>query len=425
MASPATNPADIPKASEPKANVAAEAPKATVVAPISNRKRRAMRAYLLLFGLAAAALAVYFIHGYLTRDEVTTDDAQVDADVVPIATRVSGVILKMHVRDNEKVEAGALLAEIDSGDYAAKVEVAQADLEGATFQADSADAQVDITRSTSTGGLSSAKAMLQGTGASVRSATAQVQGAQAALVQAQAQQQKADDDFKRAKTLHDAGAVSGQALESAQVARDGAHAAVDAAQANLAGSIGQKAQAESRVAEAAGHVEQSTPVERQINAAIAAAHLAHARASGAKSALTLAKLQLGYTKIYAPVAGYVSKLAVHDGQMVQPGMTVLMIVPSKTYVIANFKETQMERIKPGDPVDVSIDALGGKTLHGKVDSVAAGTGARFSMMPPDNASGNFVKVVQRVPVKIVWDDNEPTTGLDAGMSVEVKVHLVN
>ena len=417
MASPATNPTEAPK-------IPAEAPKATVVAPIPKRKRRAMRAYLLLIGLAGAALAVYFVHGYLTRDEVATDDAQIDADVVPVAARVGGVVT-MHIRDNQKVDAKALLAEINPADYAAKVDAAQADWEAAKAQADSADAQIDITRSTSKGGLSSAQAMLQGTGASVRSAAAQVQAAQAALARTQAEQQKADDDFVRAKKLHDEGAVSGQALEAAQLGRDAAHAAVDAAQAHLAAARDQQAQAESRVAEAAGHVTQSTPVERQIGAAEAAARLAHARQESAKAALDLAKLQLGYTQISAPAAGYVSKLAAHDGQLVQPGMTLLMVVPAKTYVIANFKETQMERIRPGDPVEVSIDALGGKTLHGKVESVAPGTGARFSMMPPDNATGNFVKVVQRVPVKIAWDEGESMTGLAAGMSVEVKVHLVH
>ncbi|MGE5183071.1 MAG: HlyD family secretion protein [Acidobacteriota bacterium] len=382
-----------------------------------------MRAYMLLAGLAIAALAVYFIHGYLTRDEVTTDDAQVDADVVPIAARVSGVILHMRVADNQKVEAGQVLAEIDPADYTAKVAAAQADLEAAQAQAEAADAQVDIVKSTSGGALSSAKAMLQGTGASVRSAAAQVQAAQAALARAQAEQKKADDDFNRAKTLHDQGAVSGQALEGAQVARDAAHSAVDLAQANLAAARDQRAQAESRVAEAAGHVEQSTPVARQIASATAAAKLAHAREQAAQAALDLAKLQLGYTKITAPVAGFVSKLAVHEGQMVQMGTTLLMIVPTTTYVVANFKETQIDRIAPGDPVDVSVDALGGKTFHGKVESLSAGTGARFSMMPPDNATGNFVKVVQRVPVKIVWNPGENTSQLHAGLSVEVKVHL--
>ncbi len=386
-------------------------------------KKRAMRAYLLLGGLALAVVAVYYIHGYLTRDEVSTDDAQIDADIVPVSSRVSGVILKMHVEDNQRVEAGAVIAEIDPADLELKVEAAKDALDAATEQAAVADAQVDIVKSKSAGGLSSAKAQLQGTGASVRSADAQIAAAQAAVARAQAEASKADADYARAKKLHDAGAVSGQALEAATVARDAAKASVDAANANLLSAKGAQAQAESRVAEARGHVEESTPVDRQVASATAAARLAHARVSEAQTALNEATRQLGYTKITAPVAGYVSKLAVHDGQMVQPGSVVLMVVPAKSYVIANFKETQIERIKAGDPVEVSVDALGGKTYHGKVASVAAGTGARFSMMPPDNATGNFVKVVQRVPVKIVFNDGEDTSQLHAGLSVEVKVTL--
>ncbi len=396
--------------------------KATVVAP-PPRKKKAMRAYLVLAGMAVLALGIYFVHGFLTRNEVSTDDAQVDADVVPVATRVGGLILHMRVVDNQKVEAGAVIAEIDASDYTAKVDAAQADLDAATAQAEAADAQVDIVKSTSAGGLSSAKAMLAGTGASVRSAGAQVAAAQAAVAQRKSELGKAEADYDRAKKLHDQGAVSGQALEAAQASRDSARAAVDAANANLAAARDQQALSQSQVAAAQGHLVESTPVDRQIAAAIAAAKLQHARVQSAQAALDLAKLQLGYTKIVAPAAGYVSKLAVHEGQLVQPGATLLMVVPATTYVIANFKETQLERVRTGDPVDVSIDALGGKTLHGKVASISPGTGARFSMMPPDNATGNFVKVVQRVPVKIVWDAGQDIGQLHAGLSAEVDVHL--
>jgi membrane fusion protein, multidrug efflux system len=396
--------------------------KATVVAPIP-RKKKAMRAYMLVAGLALAAVGVYFIHGYVTRNEVETDDAEVDADVVPIATRVSGVILHMNIRDNQKVEAGTVISQIDDADYKAKVAAAEADLAAASAQADSADAQVDIVKSTSGGALSSAKAQLVGTGASVCSAAAQADAAQAAVARAKAELVKAQADLDRAKKLHDAGAVSGAMLESAQAARDSSQAALDAANANLAGARDAQAQAVSRVADAQGRVEQSTPVERQIASATAAAKLAHARVASAQAALDLAKLQLGYTKIIAPAGGTVSRLGAHEGQMVQPGMTLVMIVPSTTYVVANFKETQLERIRAGDPVDVSVDAFGGGKLHGTVDSVSAGTGARFSMMPPDNATGNFVKVVQRVPVKIAWDSGQDLSQLHAGLSVEVKVHL--
>jgi len=399
-----------------------DAAKATMVAPIP-RKKKARRAYLLLLGLAATAVAIYFIHGYATRNEVATDDAQIEADVTPVATRVGGVVLKMKIGDNQKIEAGQMIGELDDADYKAKVAAAEADLDAARAQADAADAQVDIVKSTSGGALSSAKAMLQGTGASVRSAQAMIDSAQATVARATSDLMKAQQDLDRAKKLHDAGAVSGQALESAQASRDSAQASLDSAKANLAGSKDAQAQAQSRVAEAEGRVVQSTPVDRQIASANAAAKLAHARVASSQAALDLAKLQLGYTKIAAPIGGYVSKLGAHEGQMVQPGMTLVMIVPQKQYVVANFKETQMDRIAPGDPVDIEIDALGGKKITGKVESISAGTGARFSMMPPDNATGNFVKVVQRVPVKITIDPDQDVSKLHAGLSVEVKVHL--
>jgi membrane fusion protein (multidrug efflux system) len=400
-----------------------EAPaKATVVAPVP-KKKKAYRAYMIVLGLAAAVVGAYFIHGYITRDEVDTDDAQIDADVVPISARVAGVVLKMKVEDNQKVEAGAVIAEIDPDEYAKKVDAAQAELDVATEQAAAADEQVEIVKSTSGGALSSAKANLLGTSASVGAAHAQVASAQAALARAKSELSKATSEYQRQKTLHDQGAVSGQALEGATTARDSAQAAVDAATANVASARDQEALSQSRVVEAQGHVTQSTPIERQIAVAVAVAKQAHYRIAAAQAALATAKLHLTYTKIVAPTTGFVSKLAVHDGQMVQPGMTVLMVVPARLYVVANFKETQMSRIAAGNKVDFTVDALGGRTFHGKVASISAGTGARFSMMPPDNATGNFVKVVQRIPVKIALDDGQDTTQLHAGLSVEVKVHL--
>lgn len=393
--------------------------------PEARPKKKARRAYLVLAGLAGAVLAGYFIHGYLTRDEVKTDDAQVDADVVPVASRIAGVIRQMRVTDHQRVEAGAVIAKLDDADLRARVAAAQADLDAAVAQSESAEAQVDIVRSASGGALSSAQAQVQGSGASVRSAAAQVEAAQAALTRARSELAKAQSDFDREKQLHDVGAISGQAFEAAQAARDSAQATADAAAANLAAARDQQALSVARVAEAQGRLLQSTPVDRQVAAAAAAAKLAAARVQSAKAALELAKLQLGYTEITAPITGYVSKLGAHDGQLVSAGSTLLMIVPVKTYVIANFKETQLARIRPGDPVDIEVDALGGGTLHGKVQSISPGTGARFSLLPPDNATGNFVKVVQRVPVKIAWDDGQDLSQLHAGLSAEVRVHLQN
>ena len=387
-----------------------------------QRKKKATRAYAVLGGLVVAILAIYFVHGYLTKDEVSTDDAQTDADVVPVSARVMGVVLKTHVQDNQEVKAGQLIAEIDQSDYNAKVAAATADLAAAESQADAADAQVAIVTSTSKGGLSSAKAQQLGAKSAVAAAGSQIAAAQASVARAKSELAKAQADYDRAKKLHDAGAITGQQMDAAVAARDSAQAALDMANANLASSRDAQMQAQTRFAEAQGRVEQSGPVDQQVAAAQASSKLAHARVDSAKAALEIAKLQLGYTKIFAPTDGFVSKLAVHDGQMVQPGSVICMVVPKQTYVIANFKETQISRIRPGDDADIKIDAAGGE-LHGKVVSIAAGTGARFSMMPPDNATGNFVKVVQRVPVKIQWATPQDGVGLQAGLSADVTVHF--
>lgn len=392
------------------------------LAPPLRKKKKSTRAYLVLAVMVGAAVAIYLIHGYLTRDEVSTDDAQTDADVVPVSARLSGVVLKMRVEDNQEVKAGQLIAEIDPADAAAKLAAAQADLDAAQAQADAADAQVAITTATSKGGLSSAKAQQLGATAAVSAASSQFAAAKAQVASAKSALAKAQGDFTRAKNLHDAGAITGQQYDAMVSARDSAQAAFDGANANAAAARGQQAAAQMRVVDAKGHVEQSAPIDQQIAAAQAVAKLGHARVESAKAQLEIATLQLSYTKIIAPADGFVSKLAAHAGQMVQPGSVFCMLVPKQTYVIANFKETQISRIRAGDDVEVKIDADGSKR-EGKVVSVAAGTGARFSMMPPDNATGNFVKVVQRVPVKIAWATARDAAGLQAGLSADVTVHL--
>ena len=291
-------------------------------------------------------------------------------------------------------------------------------------QAEAADQQVEIVKSTSAGGLSSARALRARTRAAVRTASAQVDSAAAAVARSKAELSRAESELARAKKLHDEGAVSGQSCSnSAQTTRDAAQAAVAGADANLAAARDQRSTAESRVAEAAGHVEQSTcrSIVRSRRRARPQSWRTHAFTRRRRRSIP--KNQLGYTRITAPVAGFVSKLAVHEGQMIQPGALLVMIVPTHSFVVANFKETQMDRIAAGDPVDVTVDALGDKVFHGKVEDLRRHFQARFSMMPPDNATGNFVKVVQRVPVKIVWTDGQDLAQLHAGLSVEVKVHL--
>src|SRR6185436_899627 len=181
--------------------------------------------------------------------------------------------------------------------------------------------------------------------------------------------------------------------------------------------------AQSRVSEARGRLSQSAPVAPQIEAARAGAALATARVRSAEAALTLARLQLDYTRVVAPADGFASKLAVHEGQLIAVSQPIVELVPSTAYLVANFKETQIGKMKPGQPATIDVDALPGRELHGRVDSLAAGTGATFSLLPPDNATGNFVKVVQRVPVRIMLVDPPQGLALRPGLSASVTVDV--
>ena len=231
-------------------------------------------------------------------------------------------------------------------------------------------------------------------------ADAQLASAKAAAVRAEADLQKAQIDFSRAETLRKADAVPQQQLDTARLALDGARASKAQADAQVALAMDGRVSAQSRVGEARGRVDQSAPVAPQIAAAHAGAALAEARVRSAQAALALAKLQVGYTRIVAPADGWASKLSVHEGQLVAVGQPLVELVPSETYLVASFKETQIGKMRPGQPAEIAVDAFPGRTLTGKIESLAGGTGASFSLLPPDNSTGNFVKVVQRVPIRI-------------------------
>jgi len=217
--------------------------------------------------------------------------------------------------------------------------------------------------------------------------------------------------------------VPQQALDNAQATYEADTAALAQAQAQLGAAEEQKRAAVSRVSEARGRFEQSAPVGPQIAVAQANARLAHARQKSAQAQLDLARLQLSYTKVVAQEDGQMSRLSVHEGQLVSVGQPMAALVPQQTYLVANFKETQIGSMKPGQKVEITIDAFGGQKFEGKVDSLAGGTGARFSLLPPDNASGNFVKVVQRVPVRIAFVDASKSLELRAGLSADVTVYV--
>jgi membrane fusion protein, multidrug efflux system len=400
---------------------ATTAEKATPETAAKPKKKGATRSYIILAIIVALGLVAWFAYHTLTRGRESTDDAQVDADVVPIAARVSGVILKVHVKDNEEVKKGQLLVEIEPSELNAKVKQTEADLAAAKAQALAADSQVAIVSASSKGNLSAARAALSGSAASVGSADAQIDAAKAAVARAEAESQRANLDLLRAENLAKDQAIPRAQVDTAKSNAAGAVAALAQARAQLAVVEDMKRTAQTRVSESAARVEQSAPVDAQLATAKANADLARARIESMEAALTRAKLELQYARVEAPADGILSKLAVREGQLVQPNAAIVQVVPRATYVIANFKETQVGAMKPGQRATVEIDALPGRTFEGTVVSTSPGTGARFSLLPPDNASGNFVKVVQRVPVKIAWSNLPTDVSLSAGMSAVVTV----
>jgi membrane fusion protein (multidrug efflux system) len=395
---------------------------ARIVAPRAPAAKQ-RRPFLVLAGVVLVGLAGLATYAFLTAGRESTDDAQVAADVVTVSARVGGVVLDVAIQENQNVKPGDVIAQIDDREYVAKVQQAEADLESARAQSAQADAQVAIVTANSKGGLSSARAAYSGSSVGLASADAEVAAARARLVGAQAEARQTESALKRAQELSKADAIAPAALDAAVAARDGAQAAVAQAEAQIAAAEEAKRAALARISEAAGRVAQSEPIAAQIAAATANAELARARIGKSQAELDLAKLSLSYTKIVAPNAGVASQLSVRKGQLVAPGTPLVQIVPNETYVVANFKETQLSSMHVGQRAKVEIDAYPHREFEGKVSSMSSGTGASFALLPADNASGNFVKVVQRVPVRITWVNPPSDVALRAGLSVDATVYV--
>jgi membrane fusion protein (multidrug efflux system) len=404
---------------------AKQQPNLTVAEPQNEPEKpaRKRKPFVILGVVALVALVAIGVYTLMTTGRESTDDGQVAADIVPVSARVSAAVLKVNIQENQTVKRGELLIELDPADTQARLQQAEAELATATAQAQAADAQVQIVEATSKGGLTSARAALSGSAAGVGSADAQLASARAAAARAEADLKKAQLDLGRAQTLRSAGATPQQQLDSAQIEVEVARAAKAQADAQVALAEDARRGAQSRVGEARGRVDQSTSVAPQIAAARAGAALAAARVRSAQASLTLVTLQLGYARILAPADGYASKLAVHEGQLVALGQPLVELVPFETYIVANFKEGQIGLMRPGQPATIEVDAFPGRKLAGRVESLAGGTGASFSLLPPDNATGNFVKVVQRVPVRIALVDPPSDVVLRPGLSADVTVSV--
>ncbi len=361
-----------------------------------------------IVAIALLAGAAFVWQYYSVRE--STDDAQIDGHIDPISARVSGTVIRVLHDDNDQVKAGDLLVELDPKDYQVAVDRAKADLASAEANAVAAHVGVPLTTTTSSGQLAAADAALL-------SAQKEVQAAEARVQEAQANNNKVAADLKRMEQLVQKDEVSRQQYDAAVAAAASAQATLQAAQANVAS-------AESRTAQAKANAEAAHTVPEQIKVTQAKAGAATAEVQRAKAALEQAELNLQYTRIVAPVDGILSKRNVEPGQVVQAGQPLFSIVNlDDIWVTANFKETQLKSMHPGQPAEISVDAYG-HTYKGHVESIAGASGARFSLLPPENATGNYVKVVQRIPVRINIDKNQdPNHMLRPGMSVVPTVYV--
>jgi membrane fusion protein (multidrug efflux system) len=384
-------------------------------------KPRAKRLYLILIIAIVVILCAYGAFAIATSGKESTDDAQVAADIVPVAARVGGQIVAVHVTENQPVQRGALVAELDPREAEVKVAQAEGELDTARAQTAEAEAKTRITGATASGGLSAATAAVESSRQGVEAQSSQVNEARAGVTRARANAQKAAADWTRAQELGAKGDISRAQVDTARAANEAAQADLASAEARLQSAVNSQQLAQANVRQAQGRLTQSAPVEAQVSAAEAAANLARAKVRTAEAALAAARLALSFTKITAPADGIAAKLAVHPGSLVTTGQPIVQLVPKATYIIANFKETQVRSMKPGQRVRIGVDALGGKDFEGRVESLSGGTGSSFSLLPPDNASGNFVKVVQRIPVRIAWE-GPASDRIPAGSSVEVTVY---
>src|ERR1043166_5676895 len=438
-------------------------------ADVETRKQPLYKrpAFLIAAVIVLLIAAVFGIRYWLyARSHESTDDAFIDAHITPVSPKVSGYIAKVHVKSNQQVKKGDLLVEIDPRDFQAKLDQANAALAAGEARLREAQTGVELTRANTQAGVQQATGTVQQAragveaqrasaaaertrvtqaGAAINSAQANLQQAQAQVDAAQAELVRARADVARYQELYNKDEVSQQRLDQAIAAARTAEAQTEAARQGAAAAASQvpetqaaqqtaaetarraEAQigaAQAQVREAQGRLAAANTAPQQVAASQAQAQTASASLEQLRAAVAQAELELSYTKLYAPDDGRVTNKSVEAGALVQSGQPLMAIVPGDVWVTANFKENQIGRMRPGQAVEITVDAYPDKVFKGHVDSIQAGTGSRFSILPPENATGNYVKVVQRVPVKIVFDEApDPQHLLAPGMSVipEVKI----
>ena len=403
---------------------------------VVRRPRSRARTLLVVLGggfvLALVALG-FWLH---FRYRISTDDAQVDGDIYPIAAKISGSVLEVLITDNQHVKAGEVLVRIDPRDYQAKVDQMKAALTLAESQAQAARVTVPLTRETTTSGTSGMSAGLATAEAQAiearltaeQAATSELSMAHSNLAAAEANDEKAQADLSRMRPLVAKAEISQQQFDAYTAAAKvtaaqlkAAHDRVQSAEQSAANAKAAFEAAQARVQQMHAELAQSRANERQVLVSTAQAASAGSRVQEARANLEAAELNLSYTTIVAPVEGEVTRKSAEVGEIVQPGQSLMAIVPLKgVWVTANFKETQLANVHRGQRAEVHVDMYG-RTVVGKVDSIAGSTGARLSLLPPENATGNYVKVVERIPVKIVFDSLPEGVVLRPGMNVDATI----
>jgi membrane fusion protein (multidrug efflux system) len=377
-----------------------------------------------IIGAAAVVLLVggMFLWHYFSGFE-STDDAQVDVHLYPVSARISGYVQAVHVGDNQYVQEGATLVEIDPKDYQVAAAKAQANLETAEASARALNIDVPISSVDTTSQLKFTSSDIENAKAAIAAGEKQVAAAQARIQEAEAQNVKAQDDVQRYHLLLVKDEVPKQTYDYAVAAAQTDTAAVAAAKADEATAEQNVAEARSRLIETIARNESAQAGPQRVASTRAHALSAVADVAQKRAELDQAELNLGYTRILAPVSGEVTKSVV-VGLNVDPGEQMLTVVPlDQVWITANFKETQLKHMSVGQKAEIVLDS-NDRTYHGHVDSIAGGTGPIFSLLPPENATGNYVKIVQRVPVKIVLEPGENRDHqLRPGMNVEAKVYL--
>ncbi|HKB09457.1 MAG TPA: HlyD family secretion protein [Vicinamibacterales bacterium] len=378
----------------------------------------------LVIGLSIVIAAVVLYRRYAAWE--STDDAQIDGYIFPVSSRVSGYVTQVRVDNNQYVEAGTVLVQLDPKDYEVAVATARATLANDQASAAALQTNVPLTSVSTSSQLSSAQADIRNAEAGLLGSQRSAEVAQAALREAEANDLKAQDDVNRYKPLAEKDEIPQQQYTQAVNSQRATAAAVEASRASAAAAEQQVTQARSKLAQAQAQLQYAQTQPQQISVQQSRARAADAESARAAAVLQQAELNLQYATIVSPVAGIVGQRSVHPGQNVAPGQQLMTIVPldsQNVWVTANFKETQLTDMRPGQPARVYVDTYG-RTYNGRVLNIAGASGARYSLLPPENATGNYVKVVQRIPVKIALDHGQdPEHLLRPGMSVEPDVRV--